>query len=71
MVQFLQESPDKLGIWMGWNIVEDNSKTINGLITEYLDQIPQANLCIEIKGYRFEILELDENLISKIKIAKI
>ena len=56
---------------MGWKIPEYNSKTINGLITEYLDEIPQANLCLEIDSYRFEILELDENLISKIKIFKI
>ena len=60
-----------LNNYLGWNILEDGPKTINGLITEYLDQIPQANLCIEIEGYRFEVLELDENLISKIKITKI
>ena len=59
-----------LNNYLNWSIPEDNSKTINGLITEYLDQIPQANLCIEVDNYRFEILELDENLISKIKIKK-
>ena len=59
-----------LNNYLNWAIPEDNSKTINGLITEYLDQIPQANLCIEVNNYRFEILELDENLISKIKIKK-
>ena len=59
-----------LNNYINWEIPETNSKTINGLITEYLDQIPQANLCIEIDNYRFEILELDDNLISKIKIKK-
>jgi len=59
-----------LNNYLNWKIPEDSSKTINGLVTEYLDQIPQANLCIEIDSYRFEILELDENLISKIKIKK-
>ena len=59
-----------LNNYLNWEINEDNSKTINGLITEYLDQIPQANLCIEIDNYRFEILEIDKNLISKIKIKK-
>ena len=59
-----------LNNYQNWSITEDGAKTINGLITEYLDQIPQANLCIEIKNYRFEILELDDNLISKIKIKK-
>jgi len=60
-----------LNKYIGWKIPEYNSKTINGLITEYLDEIPQANLCLEIGNYRFEILELDENLISKIKIIKV
>ena len=59
-----------LNNYVNWEITETSSKTINGLITEYLDQIPQANLCIEIDNYRFEILELDDNLISKIKIKK-
>ena len=60
-----------LNNFLKWNIPEYNSKTINGLITEYLDQIPQANLCIEIDGYRFEIIDFDDNLISKIKVLKI
>ena len=59
-----------LNNYVNWEIPEESSKTINGLITEYLDQIPQANLCIEIDNYRFEILEIDKNLISKIKIKK-
>ena len=59
-----------LNNYLNWKIPEESSKTINGLMTEYLDQIPQANLCIEIEDYRFEILELEDNLISKIKIKK-
>ncbi len=60
-----------LNNYVNWDIPEGSSKTINGLITDYLDQIPQSNLCIEIEKYRFEILELDDNFISKIKIIKI
>ena len=59
-----------LNNYLNWSIPEESSKTINGLITEYLDQIPQASLCIEIQNYRFEVLEIDENSISKIKIKK-
>ena len=59
-----------LNNYLSWSIPEESSKTINGLITEYLDQIPQASLCIEIQNYRFEVLETDENSISKIKIKK-
>jgi Mg2+/Co2+ transporter CorB len=59
-----------LNKFLDWKIPEENSKTINGLITEYLDQIPQANLCVEIRNYRFEVLEIDDNSITKIKIRK-
>jgi len=59
-----------LNNYLDWSIPEENSKTINRFITQYLDQIPQANLCIEIQNYRFEVLEIDENSISKIKIKK-
>ena len=59
-----------LNNFVNWSIPEDSSKTINGLITEHLDQIPNANLCIEINKYRFEILNIEDNSISKIKIKK-
>ena len=53
-----------------WNLPEDGPKTINGLITEFLETIPQNNLCVAIKGYKFEIIEIEDNAISKIKIKK-
>ena len=59
-----------LNNFVNWSIPEDNSKTINGLITEHLDQIPTANLCVEINKYRFEVLKIEDNSISKIKIKK-
>lgn len=59
-----------LNNFLNWSIPEDSSKTINGLITEHLDQIPNANLCVEINKYRFEILNIEDNSISKIKIKK-
>ena len=59
-----------LNNFLNWSIPEDNSKTINGLITEHLDQIPQSNLCIEIKKYRFEVLKIEDNSIARIKIKK-
>ena len=59
-----------LNNFVNWSIPEDNSKTINGLITEHLDQIPNANLCVEINKYRFEVLKIEDNSISKIQIKK-
>ena len=60
----------ELNKYSNWLIPEFNSKTINGLLTEYLDQIPQANLCVEIQGYRFEIMQIKDNSITQVKIFK-
>ena len=60
----------ELNNFMGWDIDEDGSKTLNGVITDYLDQIPQENVCLEINGYRIEILDIEDNSISKVKIKK-
>ena len=60
----------ELNSFMSWDIDEDGSKTINGVITDYLDQIPQENVCLEIGNYRIEILKIEDNFISKAKIHK-
>jgi len=60
----------ELNNFMSWDIDEDGSKTLNGVITDYLDQIPQENVCLEINGYRIEILGIEENSITKVKIKK-
>ena len=60
----------ELNNFMNWDIDEDGSKTINGAITDYLDQIPQENVCLEIGNYRIEILKIEDNFISKVKIYK-
>jgi Mg2+/Co2+ transporter CorB len=60
-----------LNNFVNWSVPEDSSKTINGLITEYLDQIPQSSLCVQIDNYRFEVIQIEDNIITKIKIKKI
>ena len=59
-----------LNNFLDWSIPEENSKTINGLITEYLDLIPQSNLCVQIDNYKFEVIRIDDNSIDRIKIIK-
>ncbi len=60
----------ELNSFMNWDIDEDGSKTVNGVITDYLDQIPQENVCLEINKYRIEVLNIEENSITKVKIKK-
>ena len=53
-----------------WELPEDGSKTINGMIVDYLEYIPNTNLCMEINGYQLEILNIVENSIDKVKLKK-
>jgi Mg2+/Co2+ transporter CorB len=53
-----------------WGLPEDGSKTINGMIVDYLEYIPSSNLCMEINGYQLEILNIVENSIDKVKLKK-
>ena len=53
-----------------WKLPEEGSKTINGMIVDYLEYIPSNNMCIEINGYQLEILNIVENSIDKVKLKK-
>jgi Mg2+/Co2+ transporter CorB len=59
-----------LNNYVGWDLDEDGSKTINGAIIDHLDQIPQENVCLELGVYRIEVLQIEENFIAKVKINK-
>ncbi|WP_077286249.1 HlyC/CorC family transporter [Cognaticolwellia aestuarii] len=53
---------------MTWNFPTDGPKTINGLIIEYLEDIPEANLSVRISGYPLEIIEVKDNMIKTVRI---
>jgi Mg2+/Co2+ transporter CorB len=53
---------------MTWNFPTDGPKTINGLILEYLEDIPEANLSVRISGYPLEIIEVKDNMIKTVRI---
>ncbi|MGB1263630.1 MAG: HlyC/CorC family transporter [Cognaticolwellia sp.] len=53
---------------MTWNFPTDGPKTINGLILEYLEDIPEANLSVRISGYPLEIIDVKDNMIKTVRI---
>mgnify|MGYP001328855185 CR=1 FL=1 len=53
-----------------WELPIDGPKTLNGLITEHLENIPEANVCLKIEDYRIEILLIRDNVIKKAKLSK-
>jgi Mg2+/Co2+ transporter CorB len=55
---------------LGWVLPQDGPKTLNGLITEHLENIPESNICMAIEGYRIEILQIQDNMIRTAKISE-
>lgn len=53
---------------MSWEFPTDGPKTLNGLIIEYLEEIPKANISVRVSGYPIEIVEVDNNMIKTVRI---
>lgn len=52
---------------LNWNLPTDGPKTINGLVMEILEAIPDANICMIIGNYRIETLQVCDNQIKTIR----
>jgi Mg2+/Co2+ transporter CorB len=53
---------------MGWHLPTDGPKTLNGLIIEYLEDIPQNKMSLRIAGYPIEIVDVTDNMIKTVRI---
>ena len=53
---------------MNWNLPTDGAKTLNGLILEYLETIPESGTGLKVVGYPIEIIETREN---RVQLARI
>ncbi|MAY43061.1 MULTISPECIES: HlyC/CorC family transporter [unclassified Neptuniibacter] len=51
-----------------WELPTDGPKTMNGLITETLESIPEANVCLQLEHYRIETLQVSDNVIKTARI---
>lgn len=56
---------------LDWDLPTDGPKTINGMVTELLESIPDANVCIEIGYYRLETLLISDNLIKTVRVREL
>ena len=53
---------------MGWRLPVDGPKTVNGLVTEYLETIPQAGVSFKIGKYVLEIAQTRANVVKTVRI---
>ncbi|MES0874074.1 HlyC/CorC family transporter [Sinimarinibacterium thermocellulolyticum] len=53
---------------LGWKLPTDGPKTINGLLLEQLETLPQPGAKVEVAGYVFEITETRANAVKSTRV---
>lgn len=54
---------------LGWNLPVNGPKTLNGLITETLETIPDTPVCLYLQHHRTEIRQIKDNVIRTAQIS--
>ena len=54
---------------MNWNLPTDGPKTLNGLIVERLETIPESGTGLTVALYPIEILDTTEHAIKKVRVS--
>ena len=54
---------------MNWNLPTDGPKTLNGLIVERLETIPESGTGLTVDRYPIEILDTTEHAIKKVRVS--
>lgn len=53
-----------------WNLSSDEARTLNGLMMEYLENIPEGNVSFTIGQYRFETMALGDKRVDRVKVKR-
>ena len=57
----------ELNRFMQWELPTEGPKTLNGLIIEFMETIPEAGTSVKLHGYPLEILKRDEMAVKLVK----
>lgn len=55
---------------LSWDLPTNGPKTLNGLVLEHLEAIPENNLCLRLDDYLIETLQIKDNVIKSLKITR-
>jgi Mg2+/Co2+ transporter CorB len=53
----------------GWKLPTDGPKTLNGLILEHMESIPEPNTSMLLSGYPVEILQTEDNMVKVVRFT--
>jgi len=53
---------------LGWNLPTDGPRTLNGLILEYLETIPEPGTALRLGNYAVEIMQIADNVVKTARV---
>jgi Mg2+/Co2+ transporter CorB len=56
---------------MGWTLPTTGPRTLNGLIVEYLETIPEPGTSLRINDYSLEILQIADNAVKTVRLRSL
>ncbi|MCZ6889285.1 MAG: HlyC/CorC family transporter [Gammaproteobacteria bacterium] len=56
---------------LGWDLPTDGPRTLNGLVLEHLEFIPDSNVCLRIDHYLIETLQIKDNVVRNLRIQRL
>ncbi|HDR9269803.1 TPA: HlyC/CorC family transporter [Burkholderia vietnamiensis] len=60
----------ELNRWLHLQLPTDGPKTLNGLILEVLEEIPEGDVCVKIGGVMLEVMRSDDQAVRTVKLFK-
>jgi Mg2+/Co2+ transporter CorB len=53
---------------LGWTLPTDGPKTLNGLVVEYLETIPDPGTSLKLHGHAIEVLQIADNTVRTLRV---
>ncbi len=53
---------------LGWRLPTDGPKTLNGLVVEYLETIPEPGTSLKLHGHAIEVLQIADNTVKTLRV---
>jgi len=53
---------------LGWQLPTGGPKTVNGLLLEHLETIPDSGTMVRVGSYEFEVLQIADNAIRTVRV---
>jgi Mg2+/Co2+ transporter CorB len=53
---------------LGWQLPTGGPKTVNGLLLEHLETIPDSGTMVRVGAYEFEVLQIADNAIRTVRV---